>query len=67
MWAKSDDVGGYELCCTPFFTDGYGALDIADEVQERAVLSVLGRWHGEGACLGSGRIRANRDRAQVPF
>jgi hypothetical protein len=35
-------------CLLEFFTDGYGALDIADEVQERAVLSVLGRWYDEG-------------------
>jgi hypothetical protein len=110
MWARTDEQGGYELCCIPFFTyglslgdrvawsdtrrdakavsksghktirfafqdrtvasdrhaefhgdlvatgclleffsDGYGALDIADEAQERAVLDVLGRWFEEGA------------------
>jgi hypothetical protein len=32
-----------------FFSDGYGALDIADEGQELAVLDVLSRWFGEGS------------------
>lgn len=35
-------------CLMEWLSDGYGAVDLADDTQERAVLEILGRWFEAG-------------------
>lgn len=35
-------------CLLEFSSDGYGAVDLADDAQEAAVLGILGEWFDRG-------------------